>query len=64
MRLLSLLHKCTLCDDDIGQHDEHIEGFFNETPVSFCSCCIEAMSEVVEEYYVYKYNEAEQATVH
>jgi hypothetical protein len=41
-----------------------MEGLFNDTPVLFCSLCIEAMSEVVEEYYVYKYKEYEQATVH
>ena len=39
-------------------------GMFNETEVSFCSGCIEAMGEVVEEYYVHKYKEAEFATVH
>jgi len=59
-----LSDKCTLCKDHIGEYEEYMEGLFNDTPVLFCSLCIEAMSEVVEEYYVYKYKEYEQATVH
>jgi hypothetical protein len=49
---------------EIGEYDEYISGVFDERPVSFCIFCVEAMSEVVEEYYVHKYKEAASATVH
>jgi hypothetical protein len=55
---------CTLCKDEIDEYEEHMEGLFNDTPVFFCTLCIEAMSELVEEYYVHRYKEYEQATVH
>jgi len=58
------LDKCSLCRDDVGEYEDYIEGLFNNTPVLFCSLCIEAMGELVEEYYVHKDQEYEQATVH
>jgi hypothetical protein len=59
-----LTNKCTVCLDNICDNQEHIEGEFDDRPVFFCSDCITALSEIIEEYYAYKYKEHEQATVH
>ena len=41
-----------------------VKAMFNVHAITICSDCIEVMAEVIEEYYVYKYNEAEQSTLH
>lgn len=64
LRQLKLTNKCTVCLDKIYDNQEHIEGDFNDRPVFFCSDCIVALSEIIEEYHEYHYKEQEQATVH
>jgi hypothetical protein len=41
-----------------------MEGLFNDTPVFFCTLCIEAMSDIVEEYHIHTYKENDSKTIH
>jgi len=59
-----LSDKCTLCKDHIGEYEEYMEGLFNDTPVFFCTLCIEAMSDIVEEYHIHTYKENDSKTIH
>ena len=64
LRQLKLTNRCNACVCEIDENQEHIEGEFDDRPVFFCSDCIDALSEIIGEYYAYKYKEHEQATVH
>ncbi len=55
---------CSLCLSEIKKNEDMVKAMFNVHAITICSDCIEVMAEVIEEYYVYKYNEAERATVH
>jgi hypothetical protein len=57
--------KCSMCNDELKEYDMRIDmGTYKLDNITLCDECINEVANLIEDYYILRYKEEEEAVVH